>query len=46
MRSPLSLVYTNIRNLILNKRKIELVDQMQKSIVAEAQKKDNIEIYN
>src|SRR5690606_19848571 len=45
-RSPLSLVYGNIRNLILNKRKIDLVDQMQKSIVADARKKNNIEIYN
>jgi len=45
-RSPLSLVYDNIRNLILNKRKIDLVDQMQKSIVADARKKNNIEIYN
>lgn len=45
-RSPLSLVYGNIRNLILNKRKIDLVDQMQKSVVTDAQKKNNIEIYN
>ena len=45
-RSPLSLVYDNIRNLILNKRKIDLVDQMQKGIVADARKKNNIEIYN
>src|SRR5690606_3463044 len=45
-RSPLPLVYGNIRNLILNKRKIDLVDQMQKSIVADARKKNNIEIYN
>src|SRR5690606_15176602 len=45
-RSPISLVYGNIRNLILNKRKIDLVDQMQKSIVADARKKNNIEIYN
>lgn len=45
-RSPLSLVYDNIRNLILNKRKIDLVDQMQKSILMDARKKNNIEIYN
>ncbi|WP_188753407.1 hypothetical protein [Parapedobacter defluvii] len=45
-RSPLSLEYDNIRNLILNKRKIDLVDQMQKSIVTDARKKNNIEIYN
>ncbi|MFC7526508.1 hypothetical protein ACFQRK_21290 [Parapedobacter sp. GCM10030251] len=45
-RSPLSLVYDNIRNLILNKRKIHLVDQMQKSILMDARKKNDIEIYN
>jgi len=45
-RSPLSLVQRNIRNLILNKRKMELIDQMQKSIVEDARKKNNIEIYN
>jgi len=45
-RSPLSLVRDDIRHLILNKRKIELIDQMQKSIVDDARKKNNIEIYN
>ncbi len=45
-RSPLSLVTNNIRNLILNKRKIDLVDQMQRSIVDDAREKNNIEIYN
>ncbi|WP_257957528.1 hypothetical protein [Parapedobacter tibetensis] len=45
-RSPLSLVHDNIRNLILNKRKIDLIAQMQKSIVDDARKKNNIEIYN
>lgn len=45
-RSPLSLVANNIRNLILNKRKIELIDQMQRSIVNDAREKNNIEIYN
>ena len=45
-RSPLSLVEHNIRNLILNKRKIDLIDQMQKSIVDDAREKNNIEIYN
>ncbi|SFB92473.1 hypothetical protein SAMN05421747_102140 [Parapedobacter composti] len=45
-RSPMSLVRHDIRNLILNKRKIELIDQMQKSIVSDARKKNDIEIYN
>ncbi len=45
-RSPLSLVKGDIRNLILNKRKIDLIAQMQKSIIDDARKKNNIEIYN
>ena len=44
--SPLPLVESNIRNLILNKRKIDLIDQMQRSIVDDAREKNNIEIYN
>ncbi|WP_353186350.1 peptidylprolyl isomerase [Parapedobacter lycopersici] len=45
-RSPLALEYENIRNLILNKRKIELIDQMHKLIMDDARKKNNIETYN
>ncbi|SEL69639.1 peptidylprolyl isomerase [Parapedobacter koreensis] len=45
-RSPLSLVQNNIRNLILNKRKIDLIDQMQRRIMDDAREKNNIEIYN
>ena len=45
-RSPLALEQSNIRNLILNKRKIELIDRMQKSIIDDARKKNNIETYN
>ena len=45
-RSPLSLVRDQISNLILNKRKIDLIDQMQRSIVTDAREKNNIEIYN
>ncbi len=45
-RSPLPLVEGQIRNLILNKRKIDLIDRMQRSIVADAREKNNIEIYN
>ena len=45
-RSPLPLVREQVRNLILNKRKIDLVDQMQRSIIADAREKNNIEIYN
>ncbi|MEC3881149.1 peptidylprolyl isomerase [Parapedobacter sp. 10938] len=45
-RSPLPLAQGQIRNLILNKRKIDLIDRMQRSIVADAREKNNIEIYN
>ncbi len=45
-RSPLVLEQDNIRNLILNKRKIELLAQMQKSIVDDARAKNNIETYD
>ncbi|HWK99638.1 MAG TPA: peptidylprolyl isomerase [Parapedobacter sp.] len=45
-RSPLSLVRDQVRNLILNKRKIDLIDHMQRSIVTDAREKNNIEIYN
>ena len=45
-RSPLPLVRDQVRNLILNKRKIDLIDRMQRSIVADAREKNNIEIYN
>src|SRR5690606_18563303 len=45
-RSPLPLVRGQVRNLILNKRKIDLIDRMQRSIVADAREKNNIEIYN
>ena len=45
-RSPLPLVRGQIRNLILNKRKIDLIDRMQRSIVTDAREKNNIEIYN
>ncbi len=45
-RSPLPLVRGQIRNLILNKRKIDLIDRMQRSIVADARERNNIEIYN
>lgn len=45
-RSPLSMEQENIRNLILNKRKIDLIARMQKSIVDDARNKNHIEIYN
>ncbi len=43
--SPLSFEKQRIRDIILNKRKIELVTRMQEDIYANAQKKDVFEIY-
>src|SRR3546814_14117623 len=43
-RSPLPLVAEQVRNLILNKRKIDLIDRMQRTIVADAREQKNIEI--
>ncbi len=43
--SPLSFEKERIRNIILNKRKIELTKKMREDIFEEAQKKNNFEIY-
>ena len=43
--SPLSFEKQRIRDIILNKRKIELINRMQEDIYANAQKKDIFEIY-
>lgn len=43
-RAPLSMEKENIRNLILNKRKMDLLTQMQKSIIEDARRKNNIEL--
>ena len=43
--SPLSFVRDDIRNLILNKRKLELIREMEKSVYNEALKKNEIEIF-
>ncbi len=45
-RSPLLLEQDNIRNLILNKRKVDLLAQMQKSIVDDARAKNKIETFD
>jgi len=42
--SPLSFEKDNIRNIILNKRKLNLINQMKESLYAEAQKKKDFEI--
>lgn len=43
--SPLSFERENIRELIINKRKLALIQQMQKSAYEQAQKNNEFEIY-
>ena len=43
--SPLNFEKQRIRDIILNKRKIELIERMQEDIYANAQKKNVFEIY-
>lgn len=43
--SPLDFVKDNIKNLIINKRKLALLDQMQKSAFDQALKNNDFEIY-
>ncbi len=44
--SPLSFEKDNIRNLIVNKRKLALVETMEKTAFEQAVNKNNIKIYN
>ena len=44
--SPLSFEKDNIRNLIINKRKLELIESMEKSTFDQAMKNNNVRIYN
>ena len=43
--SPLDFVKDNIKNLIINKRKLALIEQMQKSAFDQALKNNDFEIY-
>lgn len=43
--SPLSVVRENIRNMLLNKRKITLIEAMRKDIFQDALERENFEIY-
>ncbi|HMR45599.1 MAG TPA: hypothetical protein PKC85_01755 [Bacteroidia bacterium] len=43
--SPLDFVKDNIKNLIINKRKLALIEQMQKSAFEQALKNNDFEIY-
>lgn len=44
-QSPLSFVESDIRSLIVNKKKLDLIRDMEKSIYEEALKKNEFEIY-
>lgn len=43
--APLSYVQEDIVNIILNKRKLELINQMKKDILLRAESRNNFEIY-
>lgn len=43
--SPLAFEKENIRNLILNQRKLTLISQMEKAVFQEAQKNNELEVY-
>ena len=44
--SPIAFEKENIKNLILNQRKLALINQMEKEVFAEAQKNNELEIYD
>lgn len=44
--SPLAFEKENIRNLILNQRKLRLISEMEKAVFLEAQKRNELEVYN
>ncbi len=43
--SPLSLERTNIKNILLNRRKVELINKMRDDLYQKADKKNEFEIY-
>lgn len=43
--SPLSFEQHNIRNILLNKRKLQLIEQLEKDVMSEGATKKNFEIY-
>lgn len=45
-RSPLDLERNNIRNLIINQRKIALINKEEQEIINKARSKNKIEVYN
>ena len=45
-QAPIDLVKEDIRSLILNKRKLELLKKMRKDIYSEAVRKKNVELFH
>lgn len=45
MPSPLSFEKENIRQVIINKRKLQLIEEMKQSVYAEAKENGNFEVY-
>jgi len=45
-RSPLDIERNNIRNLIINQRKISLINKEEQEIINKARNKNKIEVYN
>ncbi|MGZ3902914.1 MAG: peptidyl-prolyl cis-trans isomerase, partial [Bacteroidia bacterium] len=45
MPSPLSFEKDNIRQVIINKRKLKLIEEMKQSVYGQAKEKTNFEVY-
>jgi len=45
MPSPLSFERDNIRQVIINKRKLQLIEEMKQSVYAQAKENGNFEVY-
>ena len=43
--SPLTFESKNIRNIILNKRRLEIIENMKKDVLNEARNSNNIEVF-
>ncbi len=43
--SPLEFETDNIRNIIINKRKLELINKMENDVYQKARNEEDIEIY-
>jgi hypothetical protein len=45
MASPLSFETDNIRQVIINKRKLQFIEEMKQSVYSQAKESGNFEIY-